>query len=80
MMTSAGLVLSRTDCCKKLSHSLRTLFFFFFFFFFFVAWVEPVLPEKGDHVLIVGADVDEEMLGKSGNRNFLAFFWTILSF
>ena len=32
-------------------------------------WVEPVLPEKGDHVLIVGQDVDEEMLGKTGKLN-----------
>jgi hypothetical protein len=32
-------------------------------------WVEPVLPEKGDDVLIVGTDVDEEMKGKVGKLN-----------
>jgi hypothetical protein len=31
--------------------------------------VEPVRPQKGDHVLIVGHDVDEEMLGKIGTLN-----------
>ena len=31
--------------------------------------IEPVLPEKGDDVLVVGSDVDEEMMGKIGKLN-----------
>ena len=33
------------------------------------SWCEPVLPEKGDHVIVVGGDVDEEMMGKKGKLN-----------
>merc|ERR1712166_706090 len=33
------------------------------------SYLEPVLPEIGDSVLVVGSDVDEEMMGQTGILN-----------